>query len=171
MPPKKLLSLREWKWWADPDISTLPQYMQVSPTPLEQLALTKDTSEYLFYSFTLQLSPGTHNLSLPTTTASSFVVFVDGVFIDEANDHSHGAGNLTLYVTFPYSKTATANILLLSVSLGIPNYFDHHHLLYKGLVDTPRLNGQPISGERFPLFSISIFPSAFPFFFISLTVC
>jgi hypothetical protein len=94
-----------------------------STTPLEQLNITQDETEYMFYS--------TYNVDLPAGAtvwiqgwhANTYSLFVDGKWVGASYDISHDVGsNLTQSITIPSSVAAgTHNITILSGSLGLNN--------------------------------------------------
>ena len=126
-----------WRSWAEPlpafndsllavmDAAPQPPIYS-SPTPLEQLFLTRDRTEYLFYhtAFTLQspLEAGTI-LSLDSSNAQSIQVWVDGVVAGQSYNVQHEWSNYkaTLHIFLPALPAGHHRLTVLSTSLGISN--------------------------------------------------
>jgi len=109
-----------WKSWTEPLTPNDVPYW-AGDFPFEQLNVTKDLTEYLFYStsFTAKTA-GSNALVVLSTKSNGMVAFVDGAFQIAQDDHSHADGtnvlNMNLQLTpGPHSLT------LLSSSLGIDN--------------------------------------------------
>ena len=121
--------LSDFEHWEEPLPPVGGSSVQ-SSTPLEQLNLTQDKTEYMFYTAVL---PGTtsssnedthisgHNLTIQTIESNAFVLFLDGEYVGEVNDHTKGPDHLTLSVSVPPS-TADREMVLLSGSMGIQNF-------------------------------------------------
>ena len=117
-----------WDSWAEPLPPTGGEAVR-SATPMEQLSLTNDQTDYMFY--TAQLPPqmewdGTAaqiNLTIGSIESNAFLLFLDGKFIGSANDHTKGPNHLTLSVPVASETASQAKVLtLLSASMGIQNF-------------------------------------------------
>lgn len=106
-----------WKWWNDKNFKNVPAVY--NPTPIQQLTLTHDETDYLYYSRNITVTQlGTRNLIVFTRKANAFLVFVDGVLQAHDGDYEHDDGIFVLF--FPLNLTVgNHELVLLSVSLGI----------------------------------------------------
>jgi hypothetical protein len=121
-------ALSGWKSWAEP-VPPSGGVATHNPSPLEQLNLTKDLTEYMYYTATLPPTLGrgleskSFNLTIETVEASSFVLFVDGEFVAAVDDHTKGPNAVQLSLPVPASLSTNARLLvLLSGSLGVQNF-------------------------------------------------
>jgi len=101
-----------------------PNAMTISsPTPYEQLNITKDLTPYLWYETTIvwsDPSTNTAQLLVDTMKANSLIIFLDGLYQACTDDHLHDEGGITLNVTLKLSA-GTHTLQILSVSLGLNN--------------------------------------------------
>ena len=118
-----------WQSWAEP----LPTFggdgeppAVASTRPREQLELTRDATEYLWYQATLTLpqalAAGT-NLSIETSNAQSFQVWVDGRHAADSFNcqHEWSSYHVTLNTSMPAMAAGQHRLTVLSTSLGISN--------------------------------------------------
>ena len=122
----------EWKAWREPIVKRRGFDASVDKngtTPTDQVHVTDDLTDYMWYSTSVELQAGRQQLELTTGIGSAFLVYLDGAFVGADDDHthtgSHGAtradarGNMS----FPFTATAgTHRLDLLSVSMGINNW-------------------------------------------------
>ncbi len=123
-----------------------------STTPLEQLNITQDETEYMFYSTYNVNLPANATLSLEGWRANTYSLFVDGKWVGASYDNSHSGGGLVQSITIPSSVAAgTHNITILSGSLGLNNVigFDlpQTGLEKKGVVGYVHVNSNDITSN------------------------
>lgn len=108
-----------WKWWNDRNYQSRPAVY--NSTPMEQLDLTRDESDYLFYTRNISVSTsGQHHVVVITRKANAFLAFVDGILQSYEDNHEHSDGDVSLNLTLNL-PTGDHELTLLSVSLGIIN--------------------------------------------------
>jgi beta-galactosidase len=117
--------------------------------PLEQLSVTQDLSDYLFYQTSvLGTSTGRVNLTVESRVANSFLAFVDGELQSVGGycTHNQGDRNYTLGV-----ETAAAKVhqlTLLSVSLGVNTHTVPGQFDLKGITGDVTLSGKNITAGK-----------------------
>jgi hypothetical protein len=153
--------------WAEPLPPSGGNFIR-SLTPLEQLSLTNDHTDYMFYSRRLQHvtepravsdstiphqkttetqdgsgwgATATMNLTISSIESNAFLLFLDGVFIGSTNDHTKGPDHVTLSIPVPVTTASKAkDLLLVSVALGIQNFHGTNPLLFqKGIIGSVTL--------------------------------
>lgn len=108
-----------WKWWNDKNFPNVP--VKFNSTPIEQLTLTHDESDYLFYTRNISVdTSGQKNLTIATKRANAFLAFVDESLQSNGGNHQHSDGDFTLQLPLNL-KAGDHELTLLSVSLGIDN--------------------------------------------------
>lgn len=106
-----------WKWWNDRNYPNIPSIY--STTPLEQLALTHDESDYLFYTRNLSVSTsGQQTLIVVSRVANAFLAFVDGTLQSYAGNYQHGQGIFNAHLPLNL-QAGNHELTLLSISMGI----------------------------------------------------
>lgn len=148
----------DWKIWSEWDVN--PQNVRdriVNDTPLEQLLVTQDTTDYLMYQKKVRWDTvgskknGTKSSFIKFTAcdANSFLIFLDGRFIVEqhlaypGNDCSN-VFRFDLGPLINYGTNSTLSIL--SVSLGIHSLGENHR---KGIVSDVQIDGKgPVFGAH-----------------------
>jgi hypothetical protein len=143
-----------------------------APSPLEQLSVTKDTTDYLWYSTQVPLPPPpspplrvifrtflpfrqiesnstTGSLSYLTGGAGGEVVylFVNGKYEastieDRTPTNSLGKAPVSLHFSVP---VGASQLDLLSVSMGLNNYGSHMEENQVGIISTVKFNGNPLT--------------------------
>jgi len=108
-----------------PIINSPPPVIQ-SDHPMEQLSVTRDLTDYLYYStaFTLTTAVSRPVITIEAVTACAFQVFINDRHAGAVDDHSHGwtTEKATLNLTVPLDLPAGRHVLtLLSSSLGNQN--------------------------------------------------
>jgi hypothetical protein len=124
----------------------------------EQLALTNDTSPYLYYEVTL---PGasaerSHSLTLQTLNAQAFVVFVDDVLVADLYDSTDGLQDDGVVLTCNFTVAAAPyhRLSILSSSLGVQNFYPAGYCMWKGLAggnESCRNHPDSVAGQAPPL--------------------
>lgn len=111
--------------------------------PLEQLNVTRDYSDYLFYQTTIGgPSTGPVNLTIESRIANSFLAFVDGQLQSVGGYCTHDMGNRTYTLIVNTQEGREQQLTLLSVSLGI-----NTHTL-PGDFDLKGITGSVFLGEK-----------------------
>jgi hypothetical protein len=118
-----------------------------SSTPTEQLNLTNDRSDYMYYSASLPplsspaaaVAAATLNLTIDSIESNAFLLFLDATFVGSANDHTKGPNHLQLSIPVPTKMLADGDsprkLLLLSVAMGIQNFHGTNPKLFlKGIL-------------------------------------
>ncbi len=83
-----------WTYWTEsvPNFSG-PTYD--STAPLEQLNVTQDETEYLFYTtYNVSIPSGGATLSFQGWRANSYSVFINGRLVGSSDDISHSGGEV-----------------------------------------------------------------------------
>nr|XP_043614712.1 beta-galactosidase 16 [Erigeron canadensis] len=118
-PVIKFDSLQQWETFSE----TVPQFDQASLTSdtlLEQMNTTKDTSDYLWYSMSIQhdLSEDQHMLRV-NSFGHALHAYVNGVLVGSQHGTRKAPGfTFENNITF---STGINNISLLSVMVGLPD--------------------------------------------------
>jgi len=103
-------------------------------TPVEQLNITQDLTEYCWYTFTTHLNNSITNtsISIDSATANSLIIFIDGNYKGTCYDQTHqwttNPWQCSVYVG---DVNANAVVSILSVSLGIENGMDSGEIPYE----------------------------------------
>eukprot|EP00037_Helgoeca_nana_P027214 m.310008 g.310008 ORF g.310008 m.310008 type:complete len:954 (-) comp27435_c0_seq3:149-3010(-) len=143
-----------WQWWPEP-VPPVGGTPVQSAVPTEQLALTHDQTEFMYYAATLPASTpaaaskahgaNSVNLTIGTREASAFALFVGGEFVGSTDDHTKGPNPVTLTLAVPPSAKAR-DMVLLSTSLGIQNFHGTNPLDFaKGIVGSVTYDGVDIT--------------------------
>uniref|UniRef100_A0A7R9ZKE6 Beta-galactosidase n=1 Tax=Craspedostauros australis TaxID=1486917 RepID=A0A7R9ZKE6_9STRA len=130
----------ELSWTTQPEplrLSEKDKKVTASTEPIEQTALniaSDVSSDYAWYetNITLNADMDDATLHIDTAEANSFVAYIDGQYVAEANRHFHKEGLVTLDVPIGGIDAGVHRLLLLSESLGYDN------LIGRWGVDTKR---------------------------------
>ena len=124
-----------WVAWQE-EVSTLEASFR-SQYPLEQLSVTQDESEYLFYQTSIQVDKaGNYNVTLLSTQANAMLAFVDGKLQSNTYNNEHTSGNAIFILPISLSDSSLHNLTFLSVSLGIHNGVAPGSYQSKGIIGT-----------------------------------
>jgi len=119
--------------------------------PLEQLWVTQDETEYLFYQTEVSVSASGKSVMVKADSrkANSLLVFVNDHFCGATDNHDHSAGNVTMTVPvdLPYDDKPF-NLTILSVSLGLHNGIPPGFIEQKGIVGTVFIDDLDITTYR-----------------------
>ena len=139
-----------WSYWQEPVPVAQGPYIS-NQTPLEQLNITQDETEYLFYSTSVGNAEPGSTLSITGRMANSYLAFLDGVFIGSTFDDEHNMGTVTQNIQMPSTVTSTGVLTILSGSLGLNNLFNYNqpgtNQEKKGIVGSVTLAGQSITSN------------------------
>eukprot|EP01113_Clastostelium_recurvatum_P016377 TRINITY_DN1935_c0_g1_i2.p1 TRINITY_DN1935_c0_g1~~TRINITY_DN1935_c0_g1_i2.p1 ORF type:complete len:730 (-),score=170.45 TRINITY_DN1935_c0_g1_i2:65-2254(-) len=105
--------------------------------PLEQLSVTNDTSDYLWYTQKITVPSGGAALSLSNTNDIGWV-FVDGKFIGG----NRGSG---VHVNIPSSMAGPRTLQILTVTVGLVNYGLHMEAVMRGIQGNVTLGSSNIT--------------------------
>ena len=114
-----------WQCWSENLTETAHQSrVQVqSLAPLEQLNVTNDATDYLFYSTIVVDLPSTTSITLDGWRSNAYIILADGVQVassfDASNDYD--VGNMTVTIPLSQPVFGTFTLTILSVSLGLHN--------------------------------------------------
>ena len=111
--------------------------------PLEQLLVTQDETDYLFYHTKVSVPVSADNafVVVDSRAANSLLIFVNGKF-QGATDHCHHvSGNVTMTVGISPPISILFNLTVLSVSLGLDNG------VYPGFVEKKGIVGNIYVGK------------------------
>ena len=157
----------DWACWSELDdlvrmagSPPSPSVVVNAPHPVEQLTLTSDRTEYLFYSAELPalhlagpsgISSGTSSggsslhVALDGRISNAYTVFTDNVMLGTVNTHAHNYGAQKYSVTGNVS-TSAKRLGILSMSLGMMSHVSAGHGQdYKGITGTVTANGIDIT--------------------------
>ena len=156
-----LVSASGWSKWVEP-VPVAPGGQVHAAAPLEQLGLTHDRSDYLFYSATIAAPTAVHgngaehgerapangavNMTIATIESDAMLVFFDGKFVGAADDHSKGPNRLTLTLPVPALTAPTTSLVILSASLGIQNFHGTNPTQFvKGILGDVTIDGHAVT--------------------------
>ena len=131
-----------FKGWSE-NIEEATAMATVAQYPLEQLVVTQDESDYLFYHTKVSVPVSDDNafVVVDSRAANSLLIFVNGKF-QGATDHCHHvSGNVTMTVGISPSISVPFNLTVLSVSLGLDNG------VYPGFVEKKGIVGNVYVGK------------------------
>uniref|UniRef100_A0A7S3CWF6 Beta-galactosidase n=1 Tax=Palpitomonas bilix TaxID=652834 RepID=A0A7S3CWF6_9EUKA len=118
-----------------------------SPSPLEQIDTTNDTSDYLWYCNSLNLASGTHTIKV-TNVANMGYVYVDGQYMAELKySGSEGGANSASFTTSvsstqPGVDSGDVELCILSITVGILNYGSFMEKYSVGFLGEVEVDGQ-----------------------------
>jgi hypothetical protein len=115
-----------WQCWSEnlTETNQRQQFRFPALSPLEQLNVTNDQTDYLLYStYVVNLFPSTTSITFDGWKSNAYIVLADGEVVGSTFEASHDydTGNHT--VTMQLAKTISGSFMLqiLSVSLGLHN--------------------------------------------------
>ena len=111
-----------FEYWNEP-VSTLSQEaprVVISPKANEQLNMTRDLTEFLYYETEVEFPEDECTLSIGGTDANAFVAYVDDHFVGSDDEHTHNDGWHTMNIKMNSGK-GKHKLVLLSESLGVSN--------------------------------------------------
>jgi beta-galactosidase len=149
----------QWQAWVEPvavgSASTVPPLQVIkSQSPLEQLQITIDLTDYLYYQTTIQVtSEGIYSLVIQSTSCNAFVIFLDNAYVNNTYDVTYywTSTDTTHRADIYIPKAGTHVLTLLSVSLGIEKGYnpgsgikDH----VKGIIGSVKLGDMDITNNQ-----------------------
>jgi len=118
-----------WEGWTEPVFTggnsidaAIP--ITVAGRPLEQLNLTRDMTDYLWYSTKINVAGGSNiAMTIDAATGEAFQLFIDGAYVGESYDASHSwvSSPSQLKITIPSLTAGVHTVSLLSSALGNQN--------------------------------------------------
>ena len=120
--------------------------------PLEQLGVTQDETDYLFYQVAIPgalINTSVFELVIESSKGNSLLLFMDKHFVAALNNHDHITGNVNM--TFIYIGNVNKkgiNLTILSVSLGLNSGFGPGFVEQKGIVGNVTFNGADITKQK-----------------------
>ncbi|KAF7141367.1 hypothetical protein RHSIM_Rhsim06G0028100 [Rhododendron simsii] len=138
--------IHSWETYGE-DISSLEESSTLTATGLfEQINITRDTSDYLWYMTSVYISPSESFLNggkWPTlnmvSNGDAAHVFING----QLSGSAYGSRNDMMFkFTTPVNLTAGMNsIALLSIAIGLPNIGLHYETWVEGILGPVTLSG------------------------------
>jgi hypothetical protein len=134
-----------WRVWQE-NVTNLQGGFTADHT-LEQLSVTRDLSDYLFYQTTFIGSvTGTVNLTVGSRIANSLLAFVDGQLQSIGGYCTHGEGDMNYTLTVGTQEGKQHQLTILSVSLGVNTRTEPGEFDLKGITGDVFLGGKNITG-------------------------
>ena len=125
-------SVLTWRRWTEPGLLGEAEAAKavLSSRPLEQLNVTQDRTDYIFYQREFRAQKAAANATLymyvGTRVGSALSVFIDGVMkgsnVDLQRPYS---SSVTLPINIGELSAGSHQLTVLSASIGISNYPDH----------------------------------------------
>ena len=110
----------DWFTWQE-NVNTLSGAFTTTH-PVEQLNITEDESDYLFYETTIKVNETSmYKLNVQSRMANAMLAFVDGKFQSDDYNNEHSEGDVTFSLPISVSDSETHQLTILSVNLGIHN--------------------------------------------------
>ena len=126
--------------------------VMIEEHPLEQLGVTQDETDYLFYQTEIpaQLINMTYfELIVETRKANSLLFFMDKGYIGSLYNHDHSTGDFIMNFTFVGNVDKKGfNLTILSVSLGLNNEVQPGFVEQKGIVGKVIFNGVDVTNQK-----------------------
>ena len=115
----------DFEYWNEPvtDLATTGMKVIVSPKANEQLNMTRDLTEFLYYETEVNFPKDECTLAIGGTDANSFVAYLDDKYVGTDDQHKHNDGWHTMYINMKASA-GKHKLVLLSESLGVSNGMD-----------------------------------------------
>ena len=133
-----------WTMW--PDNGPLPSLHSAQLASTEQLNLTDDLTDFVFYQTWLGVGVS-GNLTIPSTESNVFEIFLDDYQRGTALTCNHGHVTNTTYSFEVGSFTNfTQTLKLASISLGVTTHTEPGDRDMKGIIDTVKLGNQSLGG-------------------------
>ena len=138
-----VLKSSKWSSWIEPLNFTGALKARY---PLEQLSVTDDSTDYLFYVTTvLADASGDTDVEIGALTGSAFSLFVDGKLVGGTDDRTHSWGPvIELKARIPVVK-GQHELAILSVSLGIITHLEPTTFNFRGIVRGVQFAGKNIT--------------------------
>ena len=133
----------KWSSWVEPMNFTGALKARY---PLEQLSVTHDTTDYLFYVTMVEAeASGESEVEIGCLTGSAFSLFLDGKLVGETDDRTHSWGPvIELKTSVPVNK-GQHELAILSVSLGIITHLEPNTFSFRGIVRGVQFGGRNIT--------------------------
>ena len=136
-----------WSVWVE-DVGQLDGAFPAD-RPLEQLNVTNDHSDYLFYQTTVRGSvTGSVNLTLESRISNSFIVFLDGKLQGVVGFCTHNEGDMNYSLSVETQAGKTQQLTLLSVSLGVNTHTEPGEYDLKGITGDVILGKENITSGK-----------------------
>ena len=129
-----LIEKFSWKVWQE-NVSRLEGGFK-NNYPLEQINVTEDLTDYLFYQTTVMGAvTGVVNITVESQISDSFLAYIDGTFQSSAELCQHSALPVAVNYTLSVNSVegAAHTLTLLSVSLGIITHTEPGEFDRKGI--------------------------------------
>ncbi|XP_065908051.1 uncharacterized protein [Dysidea avara] len=161
------VSMEAFSAWSE-SIQEFSKGITVQQHPLEQLWVTQDETDYLFYQTEVSKPISDKSnvmMKIDSRRANSLLVFVNDHFCGATDNHEHSAGDITMTVPVDLPDgDKPFNLTILSISLGLHNGISPGFIEQKGIVGKVSINEVNIttskwlhrpglSGERMKVFT------------------
>eukprot|EP00118_Oscarella_pearsei_P005546 m.25595 g.25595 ORF g.25595 m.25595 type:complete len:715 (+) comp28836_c0_seq3:162-2306(+) len=138
----------KWEAWYDTCNATTCHLLKSVPSafPLEQINVTQDETDYLWYKTNLTVrKTGKLNLSVEMSSSNLMLAFVNGKLQDTFIDGSPQFKKLSASFMLDIPSEGTHLLELLSVSLGIHAGVSQNSFATKGIIGSVLLGGMNIT--------------------------
>ena len=118
--------------------------------PLEQLKLTQDETDYLFYKTEVNASiidKPNYEVTMESRKANALLVFINEQFEGAIDNHEDSAGNIWVTLKIK-SNDKLLRLTILSVSLGLCNVLGPKFVEQKGIVGKVFIHGADITNQN-----------------------
>ena len=137
-----------WKTWPEPILTDSNMDYFIEGYPVEQLYITNDLTDYLFYQTTISGQGGKALVvKINSQVANSFVAFIDGIYqsrTDKCGKH-YDLGSMTYNLQVDIPDNHEHKLTLLSISLGVGTLTHPGFYSLKGITDGVTLNDKDIT--------------------------
>ena len=139
-----LIDKFSWKAWPEDTLNL--EGVLVYDYPVEQLYLTEDQTDYLFYQ-TSVVAPTSalELLKVESRISNALVLYVDGKYQSASEICQHNLGPFNYTLEFTTSKGQTHVLTILSISLGINTHTEPGEYDLKGITGRVWLGSQDIT--------------------------
>ena len=136
--------------WSESVKEIIKGSTKINEHPLEQLGVTLDETDYLFYQTQVDIPMDTkpiYELMVASRKANALLVFTNEQFEGAVDNHDCGADNVLMTLKIRPSGVPF-NLTVLSVSLGLYNVFGPGFVEQKGIVGKVSINGVNITNQK-----------------------
>lgn len=162
-----LLNNLQWRVWKEASPTELSGNLTTSNHPLEQLNVTADLTDYLFYQTNITgVATGVVDVRIESRVSNAFLAYIDGKFQSSAEfcTHDEGPMNYSLPVNTVMGQLHLLTVL--SVSLGVNTHTEPGQFDLKGITGDVFIGSENITshlwiqramldGERLKVFTAS----------------
>ena len=132
---KHKVRLNKFSAWGD-GIKGIAKDATIEQHPLEQLKVTQDKTDYLFYQTEVSIPQSdifNFNLAMETRNANGLLVFINEHFEGAVDDHDVNARDIHMTLRIK-TNDKPFTLTILSVCLGLSNVIDPYFVEQKGIL-------------------------------------